>query len=183
MSSSSTSGAETQPILNDEGSDSPRPADAAAVVDVYCGGPLDQEGTHRVACVGAFLSVLCTITLPATLAYLAGRQDGQGDPLSAGVALPAAAAVALLLAVTCVWGCCCSWNPKLGCVSNVAGAFIDSVIGKLTLDNQHEPSHVETVTAAVNDQNLKGAAMGNPAKLMAKHSITCASLINNPSCF
>ncbi len=147
-------------------------ARAATIVDVYGGGPLEQEGTHRLACCGAVVCIAGTTVLPVALAYLAGRHDGMADPFSGGVVLPIMALGTAALLVACEWACCCAWNKKLGCRDNVLGSVVSMMVGGLVREDQHDPQHVQAVVAAVRKLELQGATSANPASLMKKLGVS-----------
>ncbi len=144
----------------------------ATIVGVYGGGPLDQEGTHHLACFGAGVCVAGAAVLPVALAYLSGRQDGAAEPFSGGAVLPTMALGTTASLAACVWACCCTWNKKLGCRDNVLGSAASMMVGGLVREDQHDPQHVQAVVAAVRKLELQGAPHANPASLMKKLGVS-----------
>ena len=154
-----------------------------APVEVYGGGPLEEESTQIAATLCAFSCVGVAVCGPIVLAYLAGAADGSGEGgalrfAAGGAALPAVAIAAALLLLALVWGCCCDWQPKLSLSVNLLGKFFRTQVGKLTPDDQESDDHVSVVTKLVRAANKQQASRpgADPTSIMEKEGIACENI-------
>ena len=142
-------------------------------VPVYSGGPLEKEATHIVATLVAVLTITAAVVLPVVLAYIAGTKDAVGAPPGDGITYGILAAASSVLLLGFIWGCCCSWNMRLGLTANLIGKIVPLFLSVALKDDQDNPQHANEVEAKVHQMNVRSSKTANPAKLMARSGVIC----------